>query len=126
MTDPSVAAFRDGLGPVQRATVDALRRLISASAEGLEEGFKWNAPSFVHQGEHRITLGLDRSGAVRVVLHRDAKPKDVAGFRFDDPDGLAHWPAADRGVLRFTGSAEVEAKAAALRALFARWIAATS
>lgn len=122
----AVEAYLAGLDPGTRATVDALRALIAASHAGLEESIKWNAPSFAYQGEHRITLGLEKNGAVRVVLHRDAKAKDSAGFHFDDPDRLARWPAVDRGALTVKNAAEVEAKSAALGDLFRRWIIATA
>lgn len=125
MTQSKLETFLAGLDPDRRATVDALRALIAASHDGLEEGFKWNAPSFAHRGEDRITLGLDRAGTIRVVLHRGAKAKDDPGFRFDDPDGLARWPAPDRGVLTFRDRAAVQGQEEALRSLFQRWIKAT-
>lgn len=126
MSDTAIDAYRANLDPELRATVDGLRALIAGSHDGLTESIKWNAPSFAHQGEHRITLGLDRKGGVRVVVHRDAKAKDIAGFEFEDPDSLAAWPAPDRGVLVVRDAAEVDAKADALSRFFTRWIEATA
>ena len=122
----SVEKFLDGLDRDVRATVDGLRAVIAASHDGLVESIKWNAPSFAVDGEHRITLGLERGGGVRVVLHRGAKPKDRARFRFDDPDHLARWPDPDRGVLVLRDAGEVATKNAQLRELFRRWITATT
>jgi hypothetical protein len=121
-----IDAFRQGLDPATLATVDALRALIVAAHGGLVEEIKWNAPSFRDGDAHRLTLGLERRGGVRVVLHRGAKPKNAAGFAFADPDRIATWPAADRGVVVIRDAEAVAAKAAALQALFARWIEATS
>lgn len=118
----TVDAFRAALDPDTLATVDALRAIIAGAGEGLSERIKWNAPSFALADDDRITLGLERKGGVRVVFHRGAKVKDVAGFTFEDPAGLATWPAADRGVAVFKDRAEVEAKQAALRDLCARWL----
>lgn len=121
----TIDTFRAGLKPDTQMTVDALRDIIASSHDGLVESIKWNGPSFSLNSEHRITLGLTRSGAVQVVIHRGAKPKDVANFAFDDTAGLARWPAKDRGVLIFENVAEVSSKSDALRSLFHEWINAT-
>jgi hypothetical protein len=113
------------LGEKEAAIVSRLRRLALAAGPGITEHIKWNAPSFCKDGEDRITLGLDRKGGVRVVLHRGAKAKDAAGFRFDDPHGLARWAAPDRGVLAFADVQDVIAQSAAVQDLFSRWILAT-
>ncbi|RVT89191.1 DUF1801 domain-containing protein [Sphingomonas crocodyli] len=121
-----VEAFRRSLDVDTLTTVDALRTLIASCHDGLTERIKWNAPSFCHGGDDRITLGIERKGGVRVVFHRGAKAKDMAGFVFDDPDRIARWPAADRGVAVFADAGAVAAKAEALCALCARWIDATA
>lgn len=46
-------------------------------------------------------------------------------FRFDDKDGLATWPAPDRGVLSFADAGEIEARRDAILDLFRCWVAAT-
>ena len=119
-----VEGFRAGLDSDTLAAIDALRALVVAADGSVEERIKWNAPSFAKGGDDRITLGIERKGGVRAVLHRGAKPK-VDDFSFDDPDRLAKWPAPDRGVLTFADADAVTAKGDALKDLFARWIAAT-
>ena len=125
----TLAAFLDGLDTETRQTVDALRAAIVAAGPNLIERLKWNAPSFAvppaGDDDDRITLGLERKGGVRVVLHRGTKAKDTAGFVFEDPAGLAKWPAADRGVMVFKDVAAVEARSAEVIELCARWLAAT-
>ena len=120
-----IERFRAALDAETLATVDAIRAIVADSHPGLTESIKWNAPSFAVGGDDRITLGLERKGGVRVVLHRGAKPKPLAGFSFDDKDGLAKWPAPDRGVVVFQDEAEVAERAEAFRSLCASWIAAT-
>lgn len=120
-----VERFRAGLDTDTLAAIDALRALVVAADGSVEERIKWNAPSFAKGGDDRITLGIERKGGVRAVLHRGARPK-ADDFSFDDPDRLARWPAPDRGVLTFADVAAVEGKAAALQALFARWLVATA
>ena len=121
----AVADWLDASDPATRGLVERLRALALAAAPDVTEHIKWNAPSFCVGGDDRITLGLERKGGVRAVLHRGAKAKDAAGFVFADPDGLATWPAVDRGVLTFTDEAALEAKEEAVAELFRRWLEAT-
>lgn len=123
---PSVEEFRQGLDRDSLVIVDTLRKIISGSNANLEEGIKWNAPSFTLAGDDRITLGLERKGGVRVVFHRGAKAKDATHFKFNDTARLARWPAPDRGIAVFKNAAEVEAKRGVLRELCQRWLEATT
>ncbi|RZJ94850.1 MAG: DUF1801 domain-containing protein, partial [Brevundimonas sp.] len=84
-----VAAFIETWPEPIRPLTRRLRDVALGAAPDVTEHIKWNAPSFCVEGDDRITLGLERSGAVRVVLHRGAKAKDAAGFVFDDPMKLA-------------------------------------
>lgn len=120
-----VERLRAGLDLQTLQTLDAIRAIISDCHPGLTESIKWNAPSFALRGDDRITLGLERKGGVRVVIHRGAKPKELGVFSFDDTDGLARWPAPDRGVIIFHDKADVEQRANALADLCSRWLAAT-
>lgn len=122
-THEHVEAYLADLPAEALAVTQGLRALIRASHPGLTETIKWNAPSFSLNGADMLTLGLERNGAVRLVLHRGAKAKDLAGFRFDDPDGLARWPSIDRGVVVIRDKAALDALAAGLRDLVTRWIA---
>jgi hypothetical protein len=126
MAQVTIESFRDGLKTDVRMTVDAIREIIASSHDGLAESIKWNGPSFSHNSEHKITLGLTKVGAVQVVIHRGAKTKDAANFTFDDSARLARWPAKDRGVLKFDSVEEVTSRAQALRKLFHNWIEATA
>jgi hypothetical protein len=119
---PSIADFRAGLDAETLETIDRLRTIVAGAHPHLVERIKWNAPSFALVDDDLITLGLERRGGVRLVLHRGARPRDPAGFGFDDPAGLARWPAVDRGVVVFQDHHAVEAAAPALRDLCIRWI----
>jgi hypothetical protein len=123
MSDP-VADWLSGLGSGERALVDRLREIVRTAATDLTETIKWNAPNFADGDQDRVTLGLERKGGVRVVLHRGAAVKAAAGFAFDDPDGIAKWPSPDRGVATFGDGAAIEADAAGLEDLIRRWIEA--
>lgn len=124
MPAQTIEAYRASLAPDVLAAVDALRAIAAAAHPNLSERIKWNAPSFALGDEDRITLGLNPKGGVRAVLHRGAKVK-ADDFRFDDRDGLAQWPAPDRGVLSFADAGDIEEHRAALLDLFTRWLGAT-
>jgi len=117
-----VEAWLDSLSAVDREMIDRLRRIVTTASTGLTETIKWNAPSFADGDQDRVTLGLERKGGVRMVLHRGATGKNAAAFVFDDPEGMARWPAPDRGVVILKAPAEVEAHGPALGRLVARWV----
>ena len=122
----SVDAFREGLDAQSLAMIDALRAIVSSSCAGLTEQIKWSAPSFGTRDADLITLGIERKGGVRLVLHRGAKPKQADGFHFDDVGGLAKWPAPDRGVVTFRTLGDIRAKQDAIAHLCRRWAEAAA
>lgn len=122
MSAVSVDRYLAALPADTRATVDVLRSIVGAAHSALTERIKWNAPSFALGDIDRITLGVAPKGGVRVILHLGAKAKPTVGFHFDDPDGLAIWPAPDRGVLTFADAMAVEERRQALGKLFSRWL----
>lgn len=121
----TVEAYRRALTDDQLIVVDTLRALAAASADGVTEHIKWNAPSFCIDGDDRITLGLSPKGAPRVVLHRGVRSKDMSGFVFDDPAGLVEWQAIDRGVMSFASIEDLTHRKNAVGDIFARWMEAT-
>ena len=53
--------------------VEVLRQLIIKTEPRLKEHIKWNAPSYVLDGDGRITSNLmNRQGVVKLVLHMGA------------------------------------------------------
>lgn len=112
--------------PLKGAVV-SLRRLILAADPGLTEAIKWNAPSFRHAGEDRLTMNLRAKDHVKLIFHRGAKKRDDAGvLTFEDPTRLMQWAAADRAIVELRGADDVAAKAAAVTHLVRSWIAATT
>ncbi len=111
--------------PVEREMAERLRRIVMSLRPGVAESVKWNGPSFEYAGDHRITLGRDRKGGVRTVLHWGARGKASRDLRPLDQTALATWPAPDRGVVVFTSADEVDAMSEAFAALAGRWLDAT-
>lgn len=114
----------DAVSPELRPMIDRLRAIVRAAAPTLRESIKWNAPSFADGAHDRVTLGIERKGGVRIVLHRGAAKSHVT-IPFDDTDRVAKWPSSDRGVATFASLAALEAKSAALEALVRRWVMAS-
>lgn len=123
MTPPDVSAWLAAQEPETREAIQSLRDIVLAVDAPWIETVKWNAPSFAIGGEDRVTLGIERRGGWRVVLHRGAAVRND-GFHFPDPDRLARWPSPDRGVICFGARAEIEAAAPRLADMVRRWIAA--
>lgn len=110
-----------------RDEVLALRAAILRSNPTLTEHIKWNAPSFCHAGDDRVTFRFAPKGsAVQLVFHRGAKAKDSKGFRFEDESGLIVWAAPDRGVVTLTSSAQIAEASEKVAALVGAWVAATA
>lgn len=114
--------FRHGLDSDTLAMIDRLREIVGVSHSSLIERIKWNAPSFGVGGDDLITLGMERKGGVRLVLHRGANPQPDGDFSFDDADRLEKWPAADRGVMVCKDVAAIDRVRSQLTLLCSRWI----
>jgi len=104
--------------------IEALRALLRKAEPLLEEHVKWNAPSYRHRGEDRITFQLRDDDRVRLVFHCGSKPSDPRRKEplVEDPKGLLEWAAPDRGIASFRSLAEVKQGFAALTALVRNWL----
>lgn len=120
----AVETWLGALSPENRTVIDRLRAIVIMAAPDLIETIKWNAPSFADEDQDRITLGIERKGGVRLVLHRGATVQDLSGFAFADPEKVAKWPSVDRGVATFADTSAIEMRAVALEDLVRRWVVA--
>lgn len=102
-----------------------VRQIIRAADPGLTEKIKWNAPSYGHGDDDRITLRLQPGDRVEVIFHRGTQKQALAGFAFADPSGLLKMLAPDRGMVAFANAADITAKADGFSALVVAWLAAT-
>jgi len=122
----SVDDFLANLDHPWRTQIAALRTAILASNKAITEQIKWNAPSFCHAGDDRVTFRFPPKGGVQLIFHRVAKPKDTKGFAFDDTSGLLVWAAPDRGSVTLQSADDLTAKSAVLVKLVNAWIRATA
>jgi len=120
----TVEAWLADQTPEVAAIMQRLREIILAAEPALGEHIKWNGPSFVFEGDDRITAGLHRGQSAQLVFHRGVAVKDAMGFSFSDPSGLMTFAAPDRAVIRFADPQTVERHAASLTDLVRRWLVA--
>jgi hypothetical protein len=105
-----------------------LREIISKTEPSLTEHIKWNAPSFCHNGDDRITFNLSKPNAILLIFHRGAKAKKLT---LKSPllkvnSELLDWPSPDRAVMKFTSMAEITSLKRKLSTIVKDWIAVTS
>jgi hypothetical protein len=105
-----------------------LRKIVKAADPKLTEQIKWNAPSFCHHGEDRITFNLSKRDAILIVLHRGAKAKPLKLNEpmLSDESNLLEWPSFDRAVMRFCSMDEINVNKKAIANIVKRWIDVTS
>lgn len=96
--------------------------------DGVTEHIKWNAPSFCHGGDDRITFNLHRKGYLLLIFHRGAKPKPrkTPGRLIEDPSQKLEWLADDRASLKIASEKEFEEISPILEKLFREWLAASN
>lgn len=122
----TVEQFLDSLDGDKRAQVDQLRALILAADSRLTEHIKWNAPSYVLDGEDRITFNLmNKAGVVMLVLHMGAARKEdkKAPPVMADASDLVTWVSDIRGTLAFASADDIAAHRPALQQVLSKWLA---
>lgn len=123
---PSVADLVNGLDDQTREQVQLLRDIIGSLDTDLTEHIKWNAPSYVFDGEERITMNLrNKQGLVKLVLHMGAtRPENRKGtpVLLDDA-GIVEWASDIRGLITFVDADDIRAKQSALRRVLSGWLA---
>lgn len=122
-TDEAVQVFLRELKHPLKSALEAVRQVILGVSAGIQEGIKWNAPSF-RTTEYFATLNLARTkDHLMLILHTGAKPRKLTlRGRVSDPTGLLKWLADDRCLVRFESLSEVQAKRSALAAVIREWI----
>jgi hypothetical protein len=100
-TTEAVNEFMATLDHAHKATIEALRKIICDVHSSIEEGVKWNAPSF-RTDEYFATVNLRAKDGIAVILHLGAKVRESPKIDIKDPEGLLKWLAKDRAMVSFT------------------------
>lgn len=121
--------FLNGLSGDKRQQVDVLRNLILTTEPRLKEHIKWNAPSYVLDGEDRITFNLmNKQELVKLVLHMGATRKEEknASPIMQDDSGLIEWNSDTRGTITFASLGDIESHLAQLKKIIKDWLSISS
>lgn len=92
----------------------------------LQEHIKWNAPSYVINGEDRITFNLmNKEGLVKLVFHMGATRKEdkKAEPVMNDKSGLIEGNSNIRGMLIFQDLQDIQAKREEISKIVKQWLA---
>lgn len=119
----AVDTFLGALAPDRRAELQAVRQAILGARAGIDEGIKWNAPSF-RTVDDFATFHLRGKQGLQIILHTGAKVRTLprGGLQLDDPTGLVKWLAPDRCLVALAAGA-APAQLAPLQALVRQWLA---
>ncbi len=121
-----IPQFLADLDPVKKVQVELLRSIITKAHSGLTEHIKWNAPSYVLDGEDRITFNLvNKENVVNLILHMGVTRKeDKKGAPvMTDDKGLVAWQSDIRGILTFTDLDDIKAKQSDITYVISDWLA---
>ena len=121
----TIEEFMSALDDNKRSQVEVLRELIISSEPNLEEHIKWNAPSYVFNGEDRITFNLlNKENIVKLVFHMGAlRKEDKKGEPvIKDDSGLVEWSSDIRGVMSFASLEEIKAQSDDVRKFIIKWL----
>jgi hypothetical protein len=113
--------------PLKQVVAAARAAILNAGPE-LTEHIKWNAPSFCHLGQDRVTFNLHNQNYLLLVFHRGAKASHDWAERpaLEDDRGLLEWVTNDRASLKLHSLEELEAKRERLQAIVRQWVALTA
>lgn len=120
----TVDEFMQGINEKQKEQVELLRSIISTVRPELTEHIKWNSPSYILNGEDRITFSVRPNLPVAIVLHMGAtKPEDKSGVPImNDPSGLIEWKSDTRGVVSFADLDDIKSKTAEFNTTIDQWL----
>jgi uncharacterized protein YdhG (YjbR/CyaY superfamily) len=113
--------------PLKKELIE-LRKNILSSEKTLTEQIKWNAPSFCHNGDDRITFNLAKKDTLLLIFHRGAKSKalKITEPLLEENAELLDWPAPDRGIMKFRTMNEIKSGSKKLKQIVKDWITITA
>lgn len=118
-----VGAYMKALDHPLKKDIEAARKAILAADPKIEEGIKWNAPSYRLE-DYFATFHLRAPDKVQLVFHRGATAKtDGRKMKIADPNGLAKWLSDDRCLVTLGAGNTAKANLPALKSIVVEWIA---
>ena len=122
----SADEFMKALHHPLKEVAEAVRKAIRRADKSPVEGIKWNAPSFQHDGDDRITLNFSAKDRVRVIFHCGAKPpKSKPRSPIVELESeVLEWPSNDRAIMTFRSAEAFKAHKKELAEMVRKWIKA--
>lgn len=121
--DDEVAAYLKALKHPLKKEIEAVRLIILGVSPAINEGIKWNVPSFRTEKEWFATFHVRSQESVQLVLHLGAKKRaDLNAFELADPKGLMKWLGKDRAMVTLGAGRDIPANRKALEAVVRAWI----
>lgn len=111
--NPDVDAWFDTYDNPQKALVQAVREVVLAADDRVTEAIKWQAPTFIYQGNIASFYPKAKAHA-SLMFH--------TGASLPDPTGLLEGTGETSRVAKFTDRADLAAKQEALQGLVRCWI----
>jgi hypothetical protein len=119
----AIDALLDGLAHPLRQEIDAARRIVLGASPSVNEGVKWNAPSFHTEADWFATINLRSKDKLQLVFHLGAKVRpDLKAFQIADPNGLMAWRGKDRALVTVGAGRDIAGNRKALEAIVRAWI----
>jgi len=119
----AVDEFMSALEHPFKKLVEAIRKTILGADRSIDEGIKWNSPSF-RTTEHFATMNLREKEGIGIILHLGAKKRDLpaGGIVIDDPSKLLKWLGKDRAIIVFESLAHLNSRKNAFERVIQQWI----
>jgi hypothetical protein len=120
----TVDEFLADLSKDRKDQVETLRTIIKASNPDLTEHIKWNSPSYVFDGEDRITFNMHYPDQTMILLHMGATRKEdkKAEPIMNDASGMIKWNSNIRGTLSFKSVDEIINAQETIKELITKWL----
>ena len=120
----TVDEFLNDLTEDRRQQVEALHTIIKNVNSNLTEHIKWNSPSYILDGEDRITFNMHYPDQTMVLLHMGATRKEnkKADPIMNDTTGLIKWNSDIRGTLAFSSLDDIANSQADITKVLSAWL----
>ena len=120
----TVEEFMNGLDDNRRTQVARLRQYILDESPSLTEHIKWNAPSYVKDGEDRITFNtINKEHTVKIVFHMGATRKeDKKGQPILKNAALIEWASDIRGYMTFESLEQISTNEKEIKRTIHNWL----
>ena len=121
--DDAVGVYLRDLKRPLKKEIEAVRLIILGVSPAIDEGIKWNAPSFRTEKDWFAAFNVRSKDGVQLIFHLGAKTRpDLKAFKLADPNGLVKWLGKDRAMVTVGAGRDIPANRKALEAIVRVWI----